>query len=103
MIFNKITLSVFSLVMIGFLLLGSQNIHTLAYHSDDHSDSIIHCEQCDFIYTNNQTSFLDYGYTTIQTPYIFTEINASFYTDYKQPQVKNIATSSYLNKPPPTV
>lgn len=101
--FKEITFSVFSLVMIVFLLLGSQNIHTLVYHSDDHSDAIIHCEQCDFIYTNNHTSFLDYGYIAIHTPYIFTEEDASFLLDYKQPQVKNTTTSSYLNKPPPTI
>lgn len=101
---KEITLSVFSLVMIGFLLLGSQNVHTLIYHSaDDDSDAIVHCEQCDFIYTNNHTSFLDLGYTTVSIPYIYTENHTPpLISNYKEPYAKDLFTSYYLSRPPPT-
>ncbi|WBU88199.1 hypothetical protein [Cellulophaga omnivescoria] len=100
---KEITLSVFSVVMIGFLLLGSQNIHTLSYHADDDGTAIVHCEQCDFIFTNNHTSFTNYSFTTIVTPYIFTGTKAKTVTNYKKPKVKNTVTPKHLNKPPPAV
>jgi|GEM_PF-5805315 len=101
---REFILSVFSLVMIGFLFLGSQNIHALTYHSsDDDNDAIVHCEQCDFIYTNNHTSFLNYGCTQLTIPHTLNDVQANFVFNYNEPYAKSLHTSYYLNRPPPAI
>ncbi|MCK0156070.1 hypothetical protein MWU65_02695 [Cellulophaga sp. F20128] len=98
---REILLSVFSLVMIGFLFLGSQNIHAFTYHSaDEANDVIVHCEQCDFIYTNNHTSFINHGCTQL-TIYPLKEVRAIFAITYNAPYTQSTHTSYYLNRPPP--
>ena len=97
---KEFSLSVFSLVIIGFLFLGFQNIHFLTCHSSDDNDIVIHSEQCEFVYSNNHTSFLNFGCLQIALK-LFNNIKVDFVVNYKEPQTQSLCKFYFFNRPPP--
>ncbi len=95
-------LLVFSLIFTGILTLGSHNVHSLICHSSSDSETAItHCEQCDFIYVNNTTSFINFNYYQLNFVNLFNNIKLDFNTNHKEPTTQSLCELYFFNRPPP--